>query len=218
MSGGMIGFSSAISLAIRSASSASIALISTRSSAGGPEALVIRDADPLFVAPHQDEEMVVEGGPRRARCLHRGDERLLARDGAGPPRRCREGLPTVLLRGTKRKTRFRTAPIVGPAQKSLIALALEHASGAGGALFLPWANVRRDLADACTAAKIEWCGPNDRLRTFASWQVGAGVTLFPIAQAMAHKDTRMLERVYGRQTPEQLAALMARDGPDAGCL
>jgi hypothetical protein len=36
------------------------------------------------------------------------------------------------------------------------------------------------------------------------------VPLFPIAQAMGHKDTRMLERVYGRQTPEQLAALMAR--------
>ena len=34
--------------------------------------------------------------------------------------------------------------------------------------------------------------------------------LFPIAQAMGHKDTRMLERVYGRQTPEQLAAIMAR--------
>lgn len=34
--------------------------------------------------------------------------------------------------------------------------------------------------------------------------------LFPIAQAMGHKDTRMLERVYGRQTPEQLATLMAR--------
>ena len=34
--------------------------------------------------------------------------------------------------------------------------------------------------------------------------------LYPIAQAMGHKDTRMLERVYGRQTPEQLAAAMAR--------
>ena len=33
--------------------------------------------------------------------------------------------------------------------------------------------------------------------------------LSPIAQAM-DKDTRMLERVYGRQTSEQLAALMAR--------
>ncbi len=34
--------------------------------------------------------------------------------------------------------------------------------------------------------------------------------LFPIAQAMGHKDTRMLERVYGRQTPEQQSAIMAR--------
>ncbi len=121
-----------------------------------------------------------------------------------------EGLSTVLLRGTKRKTRFRTVPIVSPAQKSLLEYALEHAKGHGEALFAPWANVRRDIADACTAAKIERCSPNDLRRTFASWQVEAGVPLFPIAQAMGHRDTRMLERVYGRQTPEQLAALMAR--------
>jgi integrase len=38
-----------------------------------------------------------------------------------------EGLATVLLRGTKRKTRFRTVPIVSPAQQSLLAYALEHA-------------------------------------------------------------------------------------------
>lgn len=129
-----------------------------------------------------------------------------------------EGLATVLLRGTKRRTRFRTVPIVSPAQRSLLEYALEHAKGHGDALFEPWANVRRDLAEACTAAKIERCSPNDLRRTFASWQVEAGVPLFPIAQAMGHKDTRMLERVYGRQTPEQLAALMARDGFDAGRL
>jgi integrase len=121
-----------------------------------------------------------------------------------------EGLTTVLLRGTKRKTRFRTVPIVSPAQQSLLAYALEHAKGTGDALFQPWGNVRRDLADACTEAKIERCSPNDLRRTFASWQVEAGVPLFPIAQAMGHKDTWMLERVYGRQTPEQLAAIMAR--------
>ena len=121
-----------------------------------------------------------------------------------------EGLTTVLLRGTKRKTRFRTVPIVSPAQQSLLEYALEHAKGTGDALFQPWGNVRRDLADACEDAKIERCSPNDLRRTFASWQVEAGVPLFPIAQAMGHKDTRMLERVYGRQTPEQLAAIMAR--------
>jgi len=117
---------------------------------------------------------------------------------------------TVLLRGTKRKTRFRTVPIVSPAQRALLAYALQHAGGTGSALFQPWGNVRRDLADACVEAKIERCSPNDLRRTFASWQVEAGVPLYPIAQAMGHKDTRMLERVYGRQTPEQLAALMAR--------
>ncbi len=111
-----------------------------------------------------------------------------------------EGLATVLLRGTKRKTRFRTVPIVSPAQQSLLAYALEHAKGTSDALFQPWGNVRRDLADACEEAKIERCSPNDLRRTFASWQVEAGVPLFPIAQAMGHKDTRMLERVYGRQT------------------
>jgi integrase len=121
-----------------------------------------------------------------------------------------EELTTVLLRGTKRKTRFRTVPIVSPAQQSLLEYALEHAKGEGDTLFQPWGNVRRDLADACEDAKIERCSPNDLRRTFASWQVEAGVPLFPIAQAMGHKDTRMLERVYGRQTPEQLAAIMAR--------
>jgi len=70
--------------------------------------------------------------------------------------------------------------------------------------------VSRDLAGACEEAKIDRCSPNDLRRTFAGWQVEAGVPLFPIAQAMGHKDTRMLERVYGRQTPEQVAALMAR--------
>ena len=67
-----------------------------------------------------------------------------------------------------------------------------------------------EFAEACERAGIERCSPNDLRRTFASWQVEAGVPLFPIAQAMGHKDTRMLERVYGRQTPEQLAGLMAR--------
>jgi integrase len=50
-----------------------------------------------------------------------------------------EGLATVLLRGTKRKTRFRTVPIVSPAQRSLLEYAVEHASGKDGALFAPLA-------------------------------------------------------------------------------
>jgi hypothetical protein len=109
-----------------------------------------------------------------------------------------EGLSTVLLRGTKRKNRFRTVPIVSPAQQSLLAYALEHAKGAGDALFQPWGNARRDLAERSPPHVRELAGRGGR------------AALPDRAQAMGHKDTRMLERVYGRQTPDQLAALMAR--------
>jgi len=121
-----------------------------------------------------------------------------------------EGQVTVLLCSTKQSARHRTVPVVSPAQRSLLAHALEHTGGTKGSLFTPWRNARRDLAEACERAGIERCSPNDLRRTFASWQVEAGVPLFPIAQAMSHKDTRMLERVYGRQAPDKLAALMTR--------
>ena len=72
-----------------------------------------------------------------------------------------EGLATVLLRGTKRKTRFRTVPIVSPGQRSLLEYAVEHAQGTGGPLFRVWRNARRDLLEACERAGIERCSPND---------------------------------------------------------
>jgi len=50
-------------------------------------------------------------------------------------------------------------------------------------------------------AGIEGCSPNGLRRTLASWQVQAGVPLFPIAQAMSHKDTRMLERFMAGRRP-----------------
>src|SRR6266545_5335357 len=74
----------------------------------------------------------------------------------------------LLVRGGRLEVRFRTVPIVSPAQQSLLAYALEHAKGTDDALFQPWGNVRRDLADACEEAKIERCSPNDLRRTFAS--------------------------------------------------
>jgi len=130
----------------------------------------------------------------------------------------------VLIRGTKRKTRFRPVPIVTPAQRSLLDFALEYATGEGGVLFAPWGNVRRDLLAACRRARIAPCSPNDLRRTFSSWMVEAGIQLYPIAQMMGHKDTRMLERVYGRQSTEQLRAaverplgLLPEHGPSVRC-
>jgi integrase len=104
----------------------------------------------------------------------------------------------VLVRGTKRTTRWREVPLVSDAQRTLIKYAIEHAQGVDGALFLPWQNVRRDLAQACDRAGIEPCTPNDLRRTCATWlrQLGAPPDL--IAPVMGHADTRMVERVYGR--------------------
>lgn len=71
-------------------------------------------------------------------------------------------------------------------------------------LFDRWANVRRDLADACAAAGCPVATPNDLRRTHANWLRDAGVDVASIADVMGHVDSRMVERVYGRLRPEQL--------------
>ena len=119
-----------------------------------------------------------------------------------------EDKSAVLIRGTKRTTRYRTVPVMSPETRSLLAYALEHAQGKNR-LFAPWSNVRRDLADACERAKITPCSPNDLRRTFAKWMRNAGVPVELIAPAMGHADTRMVERVYGRLSADELAARFA---------
>lgn len=112
---------------------------------------------------------------------------------------------TVLVRGTKRSTRWRTVPLVSDAQRFLVRYALEHAEGAGGALFASWTNVRRDLIDACARAGIEPVSPNDLRRTCATWLRAAGAPPDLLAALMGHTDSRMVERVYGRLPPDALA-------------
>ena len=91
-----------------------------------------------------------------------------------------------------------------PALLSLLRYAAEHAPGQD-LLFPPWANVRRDLLEACARAGIERCSPNDLRRTYGRWM---RIAAFPdeiIAPTMGHADTRMLERVYGKLSPEELS-------------
>jgi integrase len=102
----------------------------------------------------------------------------------------------VLVRGTKRTTRWRTVPLVSQTQRSLIRYVLEHAQGKGGALFLPWGNARRDLVQACDKVGILPCSPNDLRRTCATWLRQDGAPPDLIAPVMGHVDTRMVERVY----------------------
>ena len=122
-----------------------------------------------------------------------------------------EGLGQVLIRGTKRATRHRAVPIVSIDQRSLLEHALTYAEGPGDPLFTPWANVRRDLHQACERAGIPPCSPNDLRRTCATWLRAQGVQPHLIAPVMGHVDSRMVERVYGRLPIDQLAARLSQE-------
>ena len=76
-------------------------------------------------------------------------------------------------------------------------------------MFYPWTNVRRDLAEVCLKLGIAPVSPNDLRRTFGTWLRNAGVEPALIGAAMGHVDSRMVERVYGRLTPDALGKLLA---------
>lgn len=126
--------------------------------------------------------------------------------------------------GTKRETRDRRVPMA-PALAWRIKRALDE-GGTTGRLVQPWSNVRRDLRAAVDAANlraaalaaahhrqappmIPYVSPNDLRRTFASWLVQAGVPLFTVAALMGHSSTRMVERVYGKLSRQNLESAIA---------
>src|SRR5450432_477902 len=109
----------------------------------------------------------------------------------------------VHIRGTKRAARDRRIAIRHPALASLLTYALTHAPGQDE-LFPAWTNVRRDLHLACAQTGIEACSPNDLRRTYAKWMRLARVPAEIVAPTMGHRDTRMVERVYGRLSPEEI--------------
>lgn len=110
----------------------------------------------------------------------------------------------VLLRGTKRKLRWRTVPVVTPWQKGLLDFALRNARGEAPFLFASTEGLRNELRRRTAAFGVAGASPNDLRRTFAVFMREAGFPLELIAPLMGHANTRMLEAVYGRLTPEQL--------------
>jgi len=112
----------------------------------------------------------------------------------------------VPLRGTKRPTRWRPVPIEMTAQRELLTYALAHADGEGAELFTPWTNIRRDLERACIRARVEKVSPNDLRRSFAHWLRAEHVPLEVIGPLMGHSTTKMVQTVYGKQSPDELAA------------
>jgi integrase len=121
------------------------------------------------------------------------------------------GFGSVLIRGTKRATRFREVPIVSHDQRSLLEHAAKFSQGVDGALFRPWQNARRDLQAACKRAGIESVSPNDLRRTCATWLRAQGAPPHLIAPVMGHVDSRMVERVYGRLPTDQLAQRLSQE-------
>ena len=98
--------------------------------------------------------------------------------------------------------------MVVPLLRRYLDFALEHAAGEGDVLFKPWGNMNRDIFVACKRVGIERCSPNDLRRTCATWLRGMGLQPDLIAAVLGHRDTRMVERVYGRLAPEVLAERM----------
>jgi integrase len=142
----------------------------------------------------------------------------------------------VHLRGTKREMRDRRVPVPSFARPWL-SFALQRARKTGR-LFAPWPSVRRDLRAACARLSLceacrervrhrgpgktaiekckacertpEFlpCSPNDLRRSLATLLRARGVEPQLIAPILGHADSRMVERVYGRVPPEQLAHLL----------
>ncbi len=113
------------------------------------------------------------------------------------------------LRGTKTDGSDRRVPVVA-FSVPLLEHALTYGEGEDGLLFRPWGNVRRDLAAACARAGIPSCTPNDLRRTFGTWWRQHGVEPHLIGSLLGHKDSRMVERVYGRMPVQSLGRALER--------
>ena len=124
----------------------------------------------------------------------------------------------VQVHGTKRETRERAVPIVTDDQERLLRFALQHADGTDGRLFSSWSNIRRDLREAVDRANeierkagrrpLPYVSPNDLRRTAGSWLRASGIALDHVGKVMGHKDSKMVELVYGQLTTNELANLM----------
>jgi integrase len=109
--------------------------------------------------------------------------------------------------GTKRTSRWRSVPI---APRLIAALRAAAPAKRAGPVVSHWRNVRRDLARACDLAKVPRVTPNDLRRTFASWLKNNGVDSAYVARLLGHSSTKMVDLVYGRLSPETLAATVLR--------
>lgn len=110
---------------------------------------------------------------------------------------------TVLLRGSKTATSWRTIPIPSVMRTAF-------GKHVGKPPFRPWGNSRRELAAACKrvgAPAVTW---NDLRRTFASLLVQAHVAPHVVARLLGHTTTAMVDRVYGRTSSDSLGDMLEK--------
>jgi integrase len=107
------------------------------------------------------------------------------------------------LPGTKTAGARRVVPIAPELREVLLEVI---AVATGDRLLRRWPNIRRDLAAACRRAGIARVTPNDLRRTFATWLWKGGMSPAEIGRLLGHRDSRMVERVYGQLRAEDLAA------------
>src|SRR6266545_2461003 len=112
----------------------------------------------------------------------------------------------VIVRGTKTRGSRRWIAMPAPL---LDVLATVPDRDRTGPIAGRWANVRRDLHDACKRAGIEPVSPNDLRRTYASWLKQRGVDSAAVAKLLGHTSTRMVDLVYGHLSDDTLAAAVA---------
>jgi integrase len=105
---------------------------------------------------------------------------------------------TCLIRGAKNPKRWRTLPILEPF--AVLAILAQPP-------FVAWPNVRRDLAVACKRAGLPYVSPRDLRRSHGMILRARGLEPHLIAGMLGHADSRMVEKVYGRLTPDALGDL-----------
>lgn len=116
----------------------------------------------------------------------------------------------VRLRGTKTKAAARSVPAL-PLFRPLLERARRDAEGtqAGERLHQPWGNALRDLRSVTKRLGIKPVTWNDMRRTFATLLRAQGVEPHLLGVLLGHTTSEMVERIYGRLEPRELAELLA---------
>lgn len=106
----------------------------------------------------------------------------------------------VMIRGTKTEASAAEVPILDPF-KELFADALAGAP-------YTWDRISHGLPDVCEEIGIPPLTPNDLRRTTATMLRAGGCSPDAIAAVLRHVNSKMVEEVYGRLTPEELRAVL----------